>query len=75
MKYYGVRHLADMFSLTEGDIRTLARLGILQGGRIGPSWVFSNDAVDALEALLDTVDDDDDEELGLDEDDEDEEDD
>jgi len=70
MKYYGVKHLADTFQLAEADIRTLARLGIIQGGRIGPSWVFDDEAMDALEALLDTADDD--EDLDLVEDDEDE---
>ena len=53
MKYYTVRSLAAAFQLAEADVRTLARLGIIEGGRIGPSWVFDEDAFEILADLLD----------------------
>ena len=51
--YYTVRDLSDTFGIAEADVRTLARLGIVEAGRIGPSWVFGEDAFDALADLLD----------------------
>ena len=62
MKLITTRVLSEMSGVPEYEIRSLARVGALDGERHGSMWVFDHDAIDQLEALVgDQADDDGDE--------------
>ena len=52
MQLITTKYLSEITGVPEYEIRSLARVGALDGERHGSMWLFDHDAIDQLEALV-----------------------
>ena len=52
MGFFTTKQLAQRYGVEEADIRSIARLGIVSGVRVGNAWIFDSSERERLDEMI-----------------------